>query len=377
MTRSILLISFYAPGRGHAGGLRLLDLYSELRKLRPDLYLALMTFEQHIEDWGDELVENIFDEVHRLPLEKFGIDSLSKITFEHAEFDFIDLQYHQCGALVDVCRRRWPKATIAFSPMESMFRIFKSMISAGFETFFRLPKMATKLWLACQEIGYVRSADRVITVSAPDRDGLAWFKSKSRVFCVPTGLSAIEFPMGDFKRFSKLEAVVVFFAFFGSRTNCESLLWYCREVHPRLREQVAGYRLRVVGRGLSQELMERCACSGVEFVGQVDFIQDGLRGAVVGIAPALGGAGVRGKIHHYSAMGIPCVASPLACEGLDYRDGESIFVAGNATAFAAACVKLLNSVALRDQIGSRARQVCLDQYTWASMERQIVSAYKI
>lgn len=377
MTLRILLISFYAPCRGHAGGLRLLDLYSELRKLQPNLHLVLLTFEHQIEDWGDERVGNIFNEVYRIPLDRFGSDLMSDIVFASSEFDFVDLQYLQSGALIDVCRRRWPKATIAFSPMESMVRACKPLLKTRIGSRDRLKGMAVRLWLAVQEIGYARAADRVITVSAPDRDVLAWFKPEGQVFCVPTGLSAIEFPLGDFKKPLNRGAVVVFFAFFGSKTNREALLWYCQEVHTRLRKQVAGYSLRVVGRGLNQELMEMCSCDGVEFVGPVDFIQDGLIGAAVGIAPALGGAGMRGKIHQYSAMGIPCVASPLACEGLDYRDGESILVAGNAAAFAAACEKLLKSDTLRDQIGSRSRQVCLDQYTWASMEKQIVSAYNI
>lgn len=377
MIRRILLVSYYAPGRGHAGGLRLLDLYSELRKLQSNLHLAMVTFHHELEDWEGQCALNIFDEVHRLPLDKFGCDFMSEIVFAHSEFDFVDLSYHQCGTLISVCRRRWPKAMVAYSPMESMVRACKPMLGTGIKSLCRLKEVAVKLWLAVQEIGYARAADRVITVSEPDRDVLAWFKSKGAVYCVPTGLSEAEFPMVNLKGVSALGAVVVFLAYFGSKTNQESLLWYCRKVHPRLREQVEGYSLRVVGRGLNQGLMEMCACDGIEFVGQVEFIQDGLIGSAVGIAPALGGAGVRGKIHQYAAMGIPCVATPLACEGLDYRHGESILVAGNAAAFTAACAMLLKSAVLRKQIGGRARQLRLERYVWAAMGAQIVSAYDI
>jgi hypothetical protein len=41
--KRILLVSYYPPTRSHAGGLRLLDLYSLIRKLEPSLRVDLVT----------------------------------------------------------------------------------------------------------------------------------------------------------------------------------------------------------------------------------------------------------------------------------------------------------------------------------------------
>ncbi|MHC2147791.1 glycosyltransferase family 4 protein [Pseudomonas sp. 210_17 TE3656] len=377
MSKSNLLVSFYAPSRGHAGGLRLLDLYRELRVLSPQRKFVLVTVDRGVDDWGVEASAEIFDEIHRIPPEKFNADYILSIDFINAEFDFIDLQYHQCGVLINSFKKAWPNATVAFSPMESMLRSFRSMLTEGPIAALQLKEMAANLWHCFQEVCYVRASHRVITVSDPDRDVITWFKPRDKVFCVPTGLSATEFPDENLAQPVGGSSTVVFFAFFGSKTNREGLIWYCQNVHPLVRIQVPGYSVRVVGRGLEPELMELCACDGVEFLGEVNSISDGLNGADVGIAPALGGAGVRGKIHQYSTIGIPCVASPLACEGLDYRHGESILVAGNASAFASACARLLKEPALRHQIGSRAREVCHEQYSWPSMRQHIASAYNV
>ncbi|WP_185073437.1 glycosyltransferase, partial [Pseudomonas protegens] len=346
-------------------------------KIQPDLNLVLITFEYQVEEWGGELLSSIFDEVHYVPLEKFGSNFMSYVDFSNSQFDFIDLQYHQCGALIGACKERWPKAVIAFSPMESMVRGLKTSLCSGARGVFRFRQMAASLFHCFQEIGYVRRADRVITVSVPDRNFIAFFKPTNKVFCIPTALSEVEFPEPGCKKNVTIGSVVVFFAFFGSKTNRESLIWYCRNVHSKLRAQVTNYKLRVVGRGLDSELLEMCHGDGIEFLGEVEFIENGLSGAAIGIAPALGGAGVRGKIHQYSILGIPSVVSPLACEGLDYKDGESVMVADDASAFIDACTMLLNSPSLRDQIGSCARQVCLERYTWASMKSLIVSAYGV
>jgi len=377
LTKAILLVSFYSPSRGHAGGLRLIELYSTLRKIRPDLYLVLLTFEHLTEDLREgEGVEDIFDETHRLPINTLGSDFMCDLGFTNDKFDFIDLQYHQCGTLIGACRKRWPKAIIAFSPMESMVRAaYIKIQNAGSGGGLR--EMAVQFWLSFQEVGYVLTADRVITVSYPDRNALDWFKSKNKLLCIPTGLLLNEFCGKDIASTRTIKPVVVFFAFFGSKTNREALIWYCREVHPLLMKQVEGYSFRVVGRGLDAALMDICASDGIDFVGSVESISDALNGTDIGIAPALGGAGVRGKIHQYSAMGIPCVSSPIACQGLAYINGESILVADVALDFTAACVTLLKSKSLRKQVGRNAHQVCIENYTWSSMEKQIVSAYCI
>lgn len=377
MTNSILLVSFYTPSRGHAGGLRLLDLYRELRKVQPDLKLGLVTFEPQAEGRDAELLPGIFDEVHYVSADYFGRNFASDIDFSIKDFDFIDLQYHQCGALIGACRKKWPRAVVAFSPMESMVRALKNALRKRELGAFRFRQVAVGLFHCLQEVAYARAADRVITVSPPDRDVIKVFKSESDVFCIPTALSDLEFSAAAPRNRVENSNVIVFFAFFGSKTNRESLTWYCKNVHPRLRERVPDYTLRVVGRGLDPELLGRCVGDGIEFRGEVELIEDGLSGASIGIAPALGGAGIRGKIHQYSILGIPSVVSPLACEGLEYKDGESLMVAEDALDFVRICTELLRDTSLRNSIGRCAREVCLEKYTWASMRLPIRTAYGV
>lgn len=376
--RSILLVSYFSPSRGHAGGLRLLDLYRELRRLRPDIHISLLTVDHCHEDWGVEGLDGIFDEIVRLSLARFSSSFLDGAQFRADDFQLIDLQYHQSGALVKGARTRWPNAIIVFSPMESQLRAALGHFAGGLKgRFAKFREAVVRIWLAVQEVRYVRAADLVITVSEPDQATLRWIKPHGSVVCIPTGFSQVEFLDVTPNYELSTEPVVVFFAYFGSKSNREALVWYCREVHSRLAAMVDNYVLRVVGRGLDQELIDACTVAGVEFIGQVEYIRDGLRDAAVGIAPALGGAGVRGKIHHYAASGIACVASPLANEGLEYNDGISILLARDSIEFANACASLLQDGLLRARIGRRAREVCFTHYTWDSLTNRIEAAYKL
>jgi len=86
---------------------------------------------------------------------------------------------------------------------------------------------------------------------------------------------------------------------------------------------------------------------------------------------------VRGKIHQYAAVGLPCVASSLAAVGLKYKSGDSILIADNPHDFAKYCISLLNDKDLRTKIGQAAKRICFENYTWHSMTDVISNVYEL
>lgn len=378
MTENLLLVSYYSPCRAHAGGLRLLDLYREIRRLSPDLRLELLTCDHGDADWGDEAVDTLFDMVHRIAPVEFRPTVIRNLAVLSGSFDLIDFQYHQSGALMSACRKRWPAAVMVFSPMESLIRsLVKGWLTDRGSGASRILPHPAEFRVALEEAIYIWRADHATFVSEPDRKVASLFKRPERLHCITTALSQQEFPPDGYPQASLDSKVIVFAAYFGSKTNREALLWYCQYVHPVVRRQVTSYILKVVGRGLDAKLMEKCAGDGIDFIGPVEYMTEALLDASCGIAPALGGGGVRGKIHQYAAVGLPCVASGIACEGLAYVPGVSILSAGNEEVFASHCLSLLKSRELRRQMGQSAREVCIANYTWESMDEKIARAYDL
>lgn len=372
--KKVLLVSFLPPSSAHAGGQRLLDLYAELKYIQPDLHLALVTSGDHGFDVG--LLRELFDEFHCLSVEEFSKSGVSTLIFRSSDFDVIDFQYHQAGALIDSIRKRWPSSILIFSPMESQLRALKiDFLKYKWALCWEWKSMLGLARNAVMEAYYVVKADKVVTVSDSDRDALAFLKKEGEVICLPTCISPGKALVGGVSEVSAENATIVFFAYFGSQTNQEALKWFVQKVHPAICRVIPNYRFRVVGNGLDASLLQSCISEQVEVVGAVSTIEDALDGAVVGIAPALGGAGVRGKIHQYAALGLPCVASPIACEGLSYRDGESIFIAKNSYEFSEACIALLQNKRLREEVGKNAMSVCLSKYQWSAWRSEISAAY--
>ncbi|MNN73262.1 hypothetical protein D3C81_1893650 [compost metagenome] len=75
-------------------------------------------------------------------------------------------------------------------------------------------------------------------------------------------------------------------------------------------------------------------------------------GCRVAVAPLRFGAGVKGKVNLSMAHGQPLVATSCAVEGMHLRDGEDVLVADDATAFAAAVVRLYEDEALWSQLSA-------------------------
>jgi glycosyltransferase involved in cell wall biosynthesis len=86
--------------------------------------------------------------------------------------------------------------------------------------------------------------------------------------------------------------------------------------------------------------------------GHVPDIAPYMDGCRIALAPLRYGAGVKGKVNLSMAHGQPVVATPSAVEGMHLRDGDDVLVAGDATAFADAVVRLYHDEALWQRLSA-------------------------
>jgi len=381
-TFRILLVSRFCPTKAHAGGLRILDIYALIKERLPGVQLDLYTFHRADIDWSIDEIYQIFDNIYFSPCEKLspeGFSALRKICYE---YDIVDVQFHQLGLRLNRFRHLGKK--IIFTPLESMARtlytglrwIFKGSVK------YNLTRIPANLYGAFQEIAFSRSADEVVCVSRLDADFLHGLTGSRKVKFLETGLSKFEFA----EALSENAAIIapeskamriVYVASFGSETNIIALRWYLENVHPLVKENVPEYRFVVIGRGDTSSFVEYKNDASIDFVGEVLHLSAHIEQARVGIAPALGGSGFRGKINQYAILGVPAVAMPIAMSGLAYVDGVSIYVAELPHVFARRCIQLLTDAKLNAEMGGAARKICLGQYTWSSMWSSICDIYNL
>lgn len=371
---SILLVAWHCPTRAHAGGLRMLDLYDQLRRLAPGARIDLFTVRKPAVDWAYDDLASIFTNVYFTDHNDLSVKALNALRADRARYDVVDFQFLEAGHDVEAYRAVGRK--LIFTPMELLSRAFHlERQSPG--RLMTADRISEQMDIARRELALCRAVDEVVCVSKPDAAYLRSAAELPQVTALETGVSTLEFgalPLADDA--SRTSSTIVFVAYFGSPTNVEALDWYLREVHPRVKAAVPDYRFAVVGRG---DLTKYAALNdpNIALVGEVESVGPHIARAALGISPALSGAGFRGKINQYATLGIATVASPIAAEGFAYRDGIDIFVAGDGEGFAAGCVRLLTDLDLNRRLSEAARETCLAHYSWASREGAIRSIYGV
>lgn len=376
----ILLVSYYCPSRSHAGGLRILDLYALIRRKAPGVELHLYTHQRPSIDWFEDEVSTIFDRVHWSPTEELTAAGLTAIAGKPLYFDVIDLQFHQAAYDIDAYRRMG--RTLLFTPMESLARFSFLQARSAFLSTGRFPlrELARGFRAVAEEVVFSFKVDKVVCVSRSDAAFLRAVTYLRRIQSLETGVSEIEFPVagagGKMRDLASAGQTLLFVAYFGSQTNVDALRWYLDEVHPRVLARVPAYRFVVVGRG-DLSSFDRYVGPAVELVGEVPRIAPFIESARVGIAPALGGSGFRGKVNQYALFGVPTVVSPISAKGLAYQTGKDILIGRSAEEFAEHCIALLLDDALNITIGTRAHATCAAKYTWDSKWPAVARLYEL
>jgi glycosyltransferase involved in cell wall biosynthesis len=163
---------------------------------------------------------------------------------------------------------------------------------------------------------------------------------------------------------------VIFIGNFMHPPNVEAAERLAAAIFPRIAVARPDARLLLVGPNPPDSL-RALASHHIVVTGEVADLRPLLDGAAVVVAPLSSGGGMRVKALDALAAGKALVATPLALEGIDVRDGEQVLVALDDAAFADAVVALLADEPRRVALGRVARAWAETNVEW----RRVTAAY--
>jgi glycosyltransferase involved in cell wall biosynthesis len=138
--------------------------------------------------------------------------------------------------------------------------------------------------------------------------------------------------------------------------NVDGVRWLLSEILPKILRMRPDCRLHLVGRGLEECARDLPIPSNTVFHGQLQELEALLGTCHVGLAPLRFGAGVKGKINHYMAFGLPTVATAVAVEGMHLKEERDVLLADDADAFSRAVIRLLDDQALWKALSTHGRE---------------------
>lgn len=163
---------------------------------------------------------------------------------------------------------------------------------------------------------------------------------------------------------------LVFTGSFRYHTNYEAMVWFVRDVFPKVLEKAPQVQLVITGDNAGLSLP---STQNVTLAGYVDDIASLIASSTVSLAPLWSGGGTRLKILEAMAIGTPVVATSKGAEGLDAVSGEHLFVADDPRQFADDVLRLLGKNSLRVRISSNARNFVGENYDWAKVMPELFS----
>lgn len=129
-----------------------------------------------------------------------------------------------------------------------------------------------------------------------------------------------------------------FIGSFAHAPNLDAMRWFLAEIWPLVLRAAPDMEMTVVGEGCSAGLLAGVP-GRVRALGHVPDVGPWFEGLRLTVAPLRFGAGAKGKVASSLAAGVPCVATPIAAEGMALSEAAGVLVAGDAAGFAALLVE--------------------------------------
>ena len=160
--------------------------------------------------------------------------------------------------------------------------------------------------------------------------------------------------------------------------NEDGMVYFVRDILPRIRAAEPSATLTIVGREPTPTVRRLAEQAGVAVTGRVEDVRPEIAAADVYVVPLRIGGGTRLKIFEAMAMGKAVVSTSIGAEGLPVTHREDILLADDPAQFAHAVVSMIRDTDTRRRLEAAARRLVVDHYDWSAVasdfERALLTA---
>lgn len=221
-----------------------------------------------------------------------------------------------------------------------------------------------------QQVAY-RDFDRVVVVTDEDRLALEAL-GVERTAVIPNGVAVAD---GSPAATGRAPHRLVFHGVLSYPPNVDAACYLAEQILPRVRAAVPDATLHLVGRTPAAQVRDLGDLPGVRVVGEVPDVGPHLAGAAVYVCPMRLGTGIKNKLLEAMAAGAPCVATPLALQGIHAQTGREVMLGTTADELAAAAIGLLEEPRTAARLGAAGQRRVRRDHSWAAVARTFERLY--
>ncbi len=209
------------------------------------------------------------------------------------------------------------------------------------------------------ELMMMRKTSATIVISEHERAIVRRELPKVRVAAIPYAR-----PVADHTAPFRDRRDILFIGNFRFAPNVDAVQYFLRDIWPQVRAVLPDAEFLVVGGDMPEQLLA-LRTEGVRLLGYVEDLTALLNRCRITVAPLRFGAGIKGKIGTSLCHGVPCVATPLAAEGMELTDRVEIMLGADPEAFAQAIIEIYRDEALWARVSNKGLDFSRREFSFA------------
>jgi polysaccharide biosynthesis protein PslH len=158
--------------------------------------------------------------------------------------------------------------------------------------------------------------------------------------------------------------------------NQEGLLWFIKEVFPKVKSHNEKVTFHVAGRNAPGWLVEKIRGNGIYFHGEIPDASRFMREHGILVSPCFSGGGMRVKIVEAMTQGKPVVTTSIGAEGLNTVHEMNILISDSPDEFADHIDRLLKFPDFYMKIGMNALSFVRQNYDNMKITADLATFYK-
>ena len=156
---------------------------------------------------------------------------------------------------------------------------------------------------------------------------------------------------------------ILFIGSFPHKPNIDAVVYFAESIFPIIKRQIPEISFKVIGANPPEEIRRLASIPGIEILGFVKDLEPIFANIRLTVAPIRYGAGIKGKIGTSLCYGVPCVATPMAVEGMGLTPGLNVLIAESSEAFANVMCDVYQNAELWKLISSEGHKFALANYS--------------
>ena len=223
---------------------------------------------------------------------------------------------------------------------------------------------------------YWRTCDRLVTVSADDRDFIHKVEPHiNKIDVVSNGVDLKFF--NEVKKKRLAHPTLLFVGTFNWLPNVEAVEFLVEKVWPKISKVYQEAILRIVGSSPTPKILKYGEeDSQIQVTGRVADIRDEYAQANALLAPVFSGKGTRYKVLEAMASETPVVGTKIALEGIGAEPDTHFLLGNDAESMAQQTIRLLKDPGLQKSLGQASKKFIAQHFSWDQIAKDLLRVYE-